>query len=199
MNPNLTLPDLLQLFGEDIVSYAVHNPNVTLEQLQQYPEEKWIKQLHLMSHRVPLDYILEHPEIKWDWIEIMRNHKDIPYDTFPKVIPALIEFAKTNGNFAPSEYHLKSLYYNNRHLSHLDRKRLYEDILQLIVHDTRKNTRYNYDTIVRSPLFLEPTFQEIKEHFAQKRIIRPIVEAITNPDYHQCRKRLTREHNTMQF
>lgn len=103
LNPNLTLPDLLQLFGPDIVSYAVHNPNVTLEQLQQYPEEKWIKQLHLMSHRVPLDYILEHPEIKWDWIEIMRNHKDIPYDTFPKVIPALVEFAKTNGNFAPSD------------------------------------------------------------------------------------------------
>jgi hypothetical protein len=193
-NPNLTLQDLIHLFGSNNLYYAVYNPNVTLEQLQQYPEKKWKKELHKMGHRIPLDYILEHPEIKWDWIEIMRNHKNIPYDTFPRVIPALVQYATTYGNFTPSEYHLKSMYFNvNRHLSHLDRKRLYEDILHLVLHDTRDNSRFPYDTIVQSPLFLEPTFQEIQHHFAKKKIIRLIVETLTNPSYNQCRKRLKRE------
>ena len=55
----------------------------------------------------------------------------------------------------------------------------------------------NIETLFESPLFLEPTFEEIRNYFAGKRIVRCVVDVLTNPAYDQCRKRLRREHEIL--
>jgi hypothetical protein len=227
-NPNLYLQDLLELFGTDVIEYLPYSRNVTFEELQEFTSTKWKNHMYVMHNRipadyiiqqmtdpdwqkhfyvmhycVPLDFILQHPEINWEWMDIMNNHKDIPYDTFPKVVPALTEYVKNKGHYTPTEYHLKTIYYNNLHLSLTDQKRIYEDLIRYVEEHPQDNTRdpppLPNDYLVRSSFFLEPTFQEIKEHFAKKIIIRHMVEALSNPTYQQCRKRLAREHDAMEF
>ena len=202
-NPNLYLKDLLDLFGNDVIKHLPYCPNVSFEELQKLDSKEWESKFYLMHHRVPLDYIIEHSEINWEWIDIIHNHKDISYDIFPKVIPFLTENIKMKGKYFPNEYHLKTIYYFNKYLSITDHKKLYEDLIRFVekhpIDDTRDPPPLPNDYLFMSPFFLEPTFQEIKEYFAKKKIIRHIVEALTNPAYLQCRKRLTREHNTMQF
>jgi hypothetical protein len=194
MNPSLKLQDLLELFGTDILFYAPYNLSVNLEQLQQFPEELWNKLLYVMSHRVPIDYIMEHPEIKWDWPKIIRHNK-IPYDKFQKIVPFIADYVRENLMYTPSEYNLKTMYFSNHYLSHVDRKRVYEDLLRLAIEPLSDGigVRYHCDFLIRSPLFLEPTFQEMKEYFAKKRIVRLLTEVHANPSYKQCHKRLSRE------
>lgn len=202
-NPNLYLKDLLELFGTDVIEHLPYCPNVSFEELQQLDSKEWESKFYLMHYRVPLDYIIEHPEINWEWVDIIHNHKEISYDTFPRVVPFLTEYVKRTGHYTPNEYHLKTIYYFNKYLSLTDHKKLYEDLIRFVekhpIDDTRDPPPLPNDYLFMSPFFLEPTFQEMKEYFAKKKIVRHLVEALSNPAYQQCRKRLTREHNSMQF
>jgi hypothetical protein len=75
-------------------------------------------------------------------------------------------------------------------MPYIDRKRLFEELLC----DCKKT---QFGTIVKQPFFLEPTFAEMREYFAGKKIVRHMVEYISNPSYEQCRKRLKREHTLL--
>jgi hypothetical protein len=225
-NPNLYLQDLLELFGTDVIEYLPYSPNVSFEELlqldstnwkknshvmdtripqeyimQQLENPEWQKQFYVMHYRIPLDYILKHPEINWEWMDIMNHHKDIPYDVFPKVIPALTEDIIKKGHYTPTEYHLKTIYHNNLHLSLTDQKRIFEDLIRYVEKYPNEQVRdpppLSNDYLVRSQFFLQPTFQEMREYFAKKKIIRHIVEVLSNPAYHQCRKRLFREYEEL--
>ncbi len=202
-NPNLCLKDLLDFFGTEVIKHLPYNPKITFEELLGLDCTDMNRCFYLMHYRVPLDYIIQHPEITWNWIDIIHNHKDITYDTFPRVVPLLTEDVKRTGHYTPNEYHLKTMFYFNKHLSLTDHKKLYEDLIRFVKKypkdDTRDPPPLPNDYLFMSPFFLEPTFQEIKKYFAKKKIIRHLVEALSNPAYLQCRKRLTREHNTMQF
>ena len=82
--------------------------------------------------------------------------------------------------------------FNNKHLPYVDKKRLLEELLPKPYANVHFAVAYK--RLIESPLFLEPTFDEIKDYFAKKRIVRILVECMSNPSYQQCRKRLIREH-----
>ena len=55
----------------------------------------------------------------------------------------------------------------------------------------------NYSIFKLKGFITLPTFEEIRAYFAKNKIIRILVECISNPVYAQCRKRLLREHNEL--
>jgi hypothetical protein len=75
-------------------------------------------------------------------------------------------------------------------MPYVDRKMLFEELLS----DCKKDTM---GICLKQPFFLEPTFAEMREYFAGKKIVRHMVEYISNPSYEQGRKRLKREHNKL--
>ena len=223
MNPNLSFDDLLDLFDTipalgyieeqessittatslNALDYAAFNPNTTFEHFQKFPVWFW-KNIKQFANRFPLQYILDHPEHNWDWLEIVYCNKHITYENYHLIIPFLSTHIERMFRYTPTAYHNLEMLYHNKHLTHQDKKRFYEDILTL-VHEripSDKDEPYPLTTflhpvsfVLQSPFFLEPTFQEIKEHFAKKKIIRYMVEVLSNPRYLQCRKRLMREHS----
>ena len=197
MNPNLTFQDLIDLFGLDILDWAAYNPNVTFDDFEKYPLWFW-GSIPELADRLPLDYILQHPEMNWDWENVIDRNKTLTYEAYPKLVQVLTTHIETKCDYTPTEYHLKHLCFYNKHLSLLDRKRFYEDLINLIPHTGPRDYKHlPYDFIMTSPFFLEPTFEEIRQYFAGKKIVRHVVHALTDPAYLQCRKRLQREYGEM--
>jgi hypothetical protein len=219
-NPNLSFNDLLDLFDSmpmlgaieigntvysnppgstslDALDFAAFNPNTTFEDFQKFPHWFW-KNIKQFADRFPLEYIKAHPEHKWDWAEVVYRNKHITYDNHHTLLPTLITYMETTFNYTPSTYHILEMFYHNKHLTHFDKKRFYEDILTIMHQRIPTDIEINvkpFTFVLESPFFLEPTFQEIKEYFAKKKIIRGVVEVLSNPKYLQCRKRLEREHS----
>jgi hypothetical protein len=188
-NPNLTFDDLIDLFGEELpLTYAHECPTFTLQDFQKRPLATW-KNLTLFQHILPLDFIKAHPNEPWIWSSILENNNTLSYDQFnefPNIFPDMPRWA--------NEWHMRHMLFNNKHLSHFDKKCILEkDLLYSPIPPRPYN--FTNQRLIVSPLFLEPTFEEIKEYFAKKRMVRIIVEAMSNPAYSQCRKRLAREHS----
>lgn len=207
-NPNVTFEELCAVFGEENVmssmvcyAWAAHSPTFTLDDFQRYSRlahahEKWGNgNLVGFSAILPLDIILAHqgsPNANWCWLTILKDNKTLTYESHTRIPRSFIQNCESD----EKTWRIKWLLSQNKHLPAWDKKRLMEDLLQC------PNYFKNLDLaglILASPLFLEPTPQEIRQYFASKCIVRHLVEALSNPQYHQCRKRLTREHNTMHF
>jgi hypothetical protein len=193
-NPNLTFQDFLELFGDIVFRYFWYFKNFTLQDFHTYkshPSVQW----HYpdFGHILPLDTILAHPDTKWDYYKILEQNNTLTYE---QVTTTPIPLRCPIPDPTLAQWRVKRHLFENKNIPHIDKKRLLEELLQSI------ETSYNaldFDCLFQSPLFLEPTFQEIQHHFAKKKIIRHIVETLTNPQYLQCRKRLLREHNTMAY
>ena len=188
-NPNPNFQDLYELFGTDpdFFQYASLNPNITLQDFLNYPNEKW--DFTSLSRVLPIEYMIQHPEYEWDWSIVMYYNRTITHANLTKEI---YEHMK--------EYHIKfhriTFYWYgyyaifvNRNVPWYDKKCIFEDLMV--------SNEYEAGYLANLSFFLEPTFQEIREYFAGKKIIRHIVEYISNPKYEQCRKRLKREHEKM--
>lgn len=216
-NPNLTFDDLVSLERDyrdhpaypnfKLLPFSPYNPNTTLDHLQPYsPPPYCYNRLHVMVDRLPLDFILEHPDIPWDWMDIITNNKHITYESISKLHSTFSKYLQKRFDYIPADYHVKTLFYNcSRHMPPHDKKQLYEDILGLVRQGGpgspggQDYARFPYEYILRSPLFLEPTHEEIRQYFAKRRIVRHMVEALSNPHYLQCRKRLQRECANLQI
>jgi hypothetical protein len=190
-NPNLTFEDLLDLFGDSAFRFAYHCKNFTLQDFQKYKSnpkvvDQW--NYHDYCHLLSLETILAAPDIPWDYYKILEKNNTLTYE---QVTTTPIPLRRPIPDPSLKQWHVKRHLFDNKHIPYLYKKRLLEELLQSI---KMCYASCNYDSIFMSPLFLEPTFDEIKEYFAKKRIIRHIVECLTNPAYQQCRKRLLREH-----
>lgn len=159
-NPNLTFEDMQTLFGEAAFLFAYSCVNFTLDDFLKYPLSKWDPGvISCLGNKLPMEFIVAHPEYKWNWISILSFSKHLRYEGYEKVPPELIACANPPQNRDPSPF----------------------------------VGYFMYCWLLESPLFLEPTPEEIREHFAKRRIVRILVEALSNPQYQQCRKRLSRE------
>jgi len=180
-NPSLTFEDHKELLPhdkQDFYPIVSNSPNITQQHILDNPNENWC--FSALGRHLPMEYILSHKEHPWVWSSIYRWNKTLTYEIIRKIIPK-----KTFMTDA-------SLLFYNEHFSYSDKKHLYEDIL--FNHYLKsKNVRPDY--LIDSPFFLEPTFEEIKYYFAGKRIIRCVVECMSNPVYKQCRKRLMKEYH----
>jgi hypothetical protein len=204
-NPNLSFEDIIDVLGiEEVLDYAAFNPNTTFDHFKRYPIRFW-KNVHEFADRAPLEFIMEHPEYNWDWFKVAYCNIHITYENYHTIVPHVSAFIEKRFHYKPGLYHNLHMFYHNKHLSDFDKKRFYEDILAL-VHEKFPNNKdevypptflHPLSFVLQCPQFLEPTFQEIKEYFAKKRIVRILVECITNPSYLQCLKRLIREHNNL--
>ena len=207
-NPNLNFQDLYELIGshEDFYFYASHNPNITVQDFLTAPAAKWdIKHL---SRILPVEFMVEHLEYKWNWTNVICFNKTLTYDKMtPEFYTCIHNFDKkdkdgyityydavTNMTYTAAKVDKDNFYIRlniirtNRHVSWYDKKRIYEDLLRLNL------AHVEFIRLISLPFFLEPTLEEMREHFAGKRIVRGVVEAVSNPVYEQCRKRLKREH-----
>ena len=180
-NPALTIEDLKELLPtKDFYPIVSNSPNITQQHILDNPNEKWC--FSALGRHLPMEYILSHKEHEWVWSSIYRWNKTLTYEIIKKIIPK--ETFMTDA----------SLLFYNEHFPYMDKKKLYEDIL---FNHYLKNKNVRPDYLITSPFFLEPTFEEIKYYFAKKRIIRHIVECLTNPKYKQCQKRLLKEYKTI--
>ena len=202
-NPNLTFDDLLDLFGTTAFGYAYNIPRFTYQDFLKYPLSKWhVPSLHL---KLPLDYIIQHPEYEWKWwsaILVFSPH--LTYETMTRLPPAALQqlkdmWTRNDPNaFAtkPFDIRLKEVFFQNHALDPEDRKHLLQELLAFyLAHPIVPEASYEIGlyNLAMSPLFLEPTFLQIKEYFAKKKMIRILTEVQSNPAFKQCRKRLLRE------
>ena len=209
-NPNLNFQDLQDLLGSHIkfFFYASLNPSITVQDFLSYPNEQW--GFESLSITLPVDFMLEHPEYNWYWNNVLYFNKTLTYkklterfytivqDYYINKYKEGIKFYDTDTNtmYFPGEADQTIFYIKyyliqvNKHVSWHDKKCIFEELLPLTSHP-------HFVRLACIPLFLEPTFQEIRHHFAKKQIVRHIVECLTNPAYEQCRKRLKREHEKM--
>ena len=193
----MSFQELYELCGTDPIffTYISFYPNLTFEDFLKYPHEKWCIFSHNLFSKIPFDYILEHPELKWGWRDVLLYNKTISIEKLTDAVFDEIDSYRLK-NEAPRRlnynrtFMYKHTILSNPHVSYHDKKVIYEDLL----HKMNVN---HYMEIISYPFFLEPTFEEMRDYFAGKRIVRHIVECLTNPGYEQCRKRLKREHEKM--
>lgn len=219
-NPNVSFDDLYKIFGEAVfphVSFCVH---FTPQDFYKHPIDTWMsptadppqtRQCRLYISKVPMDFILAHPEQEWDWIQILQDHPQVTYDTYKQVpedrLQGMDDFWRQHffepiiPDTIPIEYRMKASLFTNKHLPPQDKRRLLEELLAYYRQHPPRTTLhiFLYYPLLISPLFLEPTPQEIREHFAKRRIVRHLVESLSNPAYQQCRKRLAREFQESRF
>jgi hypothetical protein len=176
-NPNLTFEDFIEIFGDDAFDYACSIPRFTVQDFLKY-KDKWCHPVDFCSI-LPMSVIQSYPCQNWNYEIILCSNNTLTYDSL-KEIPKKV-----------NERDARQYLFINQHLPSPDKKRLLEELLPKPY--TAAYFSYTYKSLIESEMFLEPTFQEIKEYFAKKRIVRIVVEAMSNPAYNQCRKRLFRE------
>jgi hypothetical protein len=204
-NPNMTFQELYDLCGTHkyFFGYVSENPNITLNDFLNYkqyddlydtnPSDKhW--NLRYLSSTLPFEYILQHPRRKWYWKDVLTKNKSLTYDKLTEdVLDTIIHHHQFwEGRYLScydGKYYHRCNALMNKYMSYYDKKRLYEDMFM--------NKKPDQTELISHPLFLEPTFEEIRQYFAGKRIVRCVVEAVSNPVYEQCRKRLKREHDQL--
>lgn len=195
-NPNLSFNDVYDIFGECAFRFACACHNFTYEDFLKYPLEKWdVPSLNL---KLPLHYILAHPEYQWHWYSILAHSTELTYDTMHNLPDFLIQELKElwKHKSIPFDLCIKGVFFQNDNIDPIERKRMMADILVYYRdHPPPVIAGHMYLLyILTSELFLEPSEEEIKEYFAKKRIIRLLTEVHVNPSYKQCRKRLFREY-----
>jgi hypothetical protein len=191
-NPNLSLEDLIDLFGEEMCLTYYYQTIYSLGDFQKYPLATWKHhglRLPLFCNILPLSFIKEHLDEPWDWAAILLRNKTLTYDQFNEIPKNIFPDQSIDMN----AWHIRHFLFDNRYLSSFDKRCILEDLLNTQIPEETYPLHRGH--IVVSPLFLEPIFQEqeIKEYFAKKKIVRHLVEALSNPAYQQCRKRLVRE------
>ena len=198
-NPNLSFDDFYELFGDTALCYANRFKNFTYTDYLKYKP----KPITFVRRILPMSVLKSFPpyEIWMTWNDTIRYNKTLSYESLKEIPKDIIK------DHIPivNEWYIRKMLFDNPHVSHYDKKRLLEHLLP------KKNNPFwipytvgniqgypsNIETLFESPLFLEPTFEEMRVYFAGRRIIRCVMESITNPEYDQCRKRLTREHETL--
>jgi hypothetical protein len=195
LNKNLTFRDLYAFFCRGVLDISredafvfLCNPNITTADLAELPNEKW--RYDFLSSVLPAEYLMKN-KLNWDWQIFLQYNKEATCEILERLPPEL--------RYGVYWYHPNPRYwkwaslFSNEHASRRDKERCLREILQ-IVQAGPIMTSY-YMPVVASPLFLEPTFEEIREHLAKRRIVRLVVRALSDPRYAQCRKRLLREHS----
>jgi len=198
-NPAMTFSDLEELLPQSILRYhASGNPNITSADFLKYKDKRdW--DFDTLSKMLPVQFILEHSNYEWSWISLLYCNKTLSYEILKhKTLQSNVKRHYYNYRQALSD---KDIYgkmlgfvLSNRSFPEYDRKRVFEELL---FDYYLKDERLTPDFLIHNALFLEPTFEEIRVYFAGKRIVRCVVEAVSNPEYEQCRKRLKREHETL--
>ena len=196
-NPNMSFQELYELCGThpNFFTYISFYPNLTFEDFLKYPDANWCILSHNLTQKIPFEYLLEHPELKWCWRDILLYNKNISIEKLTDAVFDEIDGHRLK-NEAPRRlnYNRTFMYkytiLKNSHVSYHDKKVIYEDLLN-------KMNVNHYMEVISYPFFLEPTFEEMREYFAGRRIVRYVVQAVSNPEYEQCRKRLKREHEKM--
>jgi len=190
-NPYLHLKDYIELFHTDTFRYASRCKNLTVEDFLNHPNEDW--DILQLSNKLPIEFILQTiNDYAWDWTQITFN-KHLRYEDLDKLIQGFTD--KMDCEYIEDKTSIRNcmkqfvLEYSLQ-MPYIDRKMLYEELLS----DCKKT---QFGTIVKQPFFLEPTFEEMRQYFAGKRVVRRVVECISNPEYEQCRKRLKREHSML--
>ena len=198
-NPALTFSDLEELLPPSILRYhASWNPNLTPEDFLKYKDKSdW--DFDTLSKMLPVEFILKHSNYEWSWISMLYDNRTLSYEILQnKTLQSHVKrhYYKYGQALSDKEIYGKMLgfVFSNRSFPQYDRKKVFEELL---FDYYLKDDRLTPDFLIHSALFLEPTFEEIRNYFAGKRIIRHIVETVSNPEYEQCRKRLKREHETL--
>ena len=197
-NPNLTVTDLYNLFGDTPEFYhrATQNPNFSLQDFLKYPSPKY--DTFALSVILPIDYMFEHPEYHWFWIQAIYNNKTLRYEhinekLFIRVKRELTAYKSEHYDSDAQHKSILNGFFSNPHVPSWDKKQMM-DTLSL---NELKEYPEILQRVIEYPVFLLPSMQKIREYFAKKKIIRHLVEVITNPAYKQCRKRLQREHSNL--
>jgi hypothetical protein len=198
-NPAMTFSDLEELLPSNILRYhASGNPNITPEDFLKYKNKSdW--DFDTLSKMLPVEFILNNSNYEWSWISILYCNKSLSYEILQnKTFQSNVKrhYYKYEQALSDKDIYGKMLgfVFSNRSFPQYDRKKVFEELL---FDYYLKDERLTPDFLIHDALFLEPTFEEIRVYFAGKRIIRHIVETVSNPDYEQCRKRLKREHETL--
>jgi len=198
-NSNLSFDDFYELFGDTALCYANRFKNFTYTNYLKYKP----KQITFFRRILPISVIKSFPpyEMWGAWSDTIKFNKTLSYESLKEIPKNIINHHIPIVN----EWYIRKMLFDNPYVSHFDKKRLLEELLPqknnpfwipYTVGDIRGYPS-NIETLFESPLFLEPTFEEIHVYFAGKRIVRCLVEAVSNPAYEQCRKRLKREHETL--
>ena len=158
-----------------------YNPNITVADLQTHPFENW-NYGYLSKTFKEVEYALQTPWYNWSKESLFCDN---PYMTaelvqkYEHVDERVWQWFSNNpvANFNEVCNH-KSNFVNIKGCS--------EEIA-----DYFKIRTYSMFKLKGT---LIPSTQEIQKYFAKKKIVRILVECISNPVYAQCRKRLLREH-----
>ena len=195
-NKHLTFRDLYAFFCRGVLDISrddafglLCNPNITTTDLADFPDEKW--RYDFLSSVLPADYLIANRKLNWNWQVFLQYNKGATCE--------ILEQLPSDCNCGAYWYHPNPRYwmwaslFSNQHASRRDKERCMREILQ----DGTHSNMCHYMPVVASPLFLQPTLEEsveaLKIHLAKRRIVRIVVQALTDPAYAQCRRRLLRE------
>ncbi len=149
-----------------------YNETITGEDIEIHKDKPW--NFLRVSHNIKdIEYVFEHPEFSWDYWTLFSRNKHMTKEL-------AIKYNTT------SQFNYAVVWYCANPVATA------ADINELITNKlVSKKDQYIY---VSKSDFLEPSWKEIREYFAKKKIIRILTEINANPDYLWCRKRLAREH-----
>lgn len=216
-NSNLTFEDLQTLFGEAAFLFAYSCVTFTLDDFLNVPLSKWDPGvITCLGNQLPMEFIVSHPEYNWNWISMLSFSKHLRYEGYEKVPPELIACLEDVWKKVPTapwaapapdtRHRVMGSYFKNPYLPVHQQRHLMDELLAYYRANPPQNrdpspfkNYFMYCWLLESPLFLEPTPEEIREHLAKRRIIRILVEVLSNPVYLQCRKRLAREFHSFQL
>lgn len=145
-----------------------YNETITGEDIDVHKDKHW-NFFRVGKNIKDIDYVFEHPEFEWDYWSVFTENKNMTKELALKYDKVIWYCVNPNATVADIDEFVKT--------QKIDKK-------------------YQYYLFCK-PDFLEPSFQEIREYFARKKIIRILAEINANPDYAWCRKRLTREHSQL--
>lgn len=160
------------------------NPNITMADLEAYPLDNW-NYGFLSKTFKEVEYALKTPCFNWSKESLFCDNPHMTAELVQKyehVDERVWQWFSYNpvANFNEVCNH-KSNFVNIKGCS--------EEIADYFATRTYSMFRLKGALI--------PSTQEIRAYFAKKKIIRILVEAVSNPTYAQCRKRLLREHSKL--
>jgi hypothetical protein len=166
-----------------------YNKNITAADIRKHPDEDWNYQ-PLSEFIDDIPFVFENPRHNWDlWRVFVRNKhmtKELAVAYQDKIGPSGLFFYSANPVCTCKEVNDFITTYDG-----------YKKVSLFLYSNHTHGCKKFSENFFKKPDFLEPSFEEIREYFAKKKIIRLITEVHVNPMYMWCKRRLLREHTQL--
>lgn len=185
---NKLLPGKTFISKDEVFSKLSYNKNITSADIKKYPNEDW-NYIPLSEIIDDIPYVFENYRKNWDLYSVfVRNKhmtKELAIQYENKMGPSGIYFYIANPVCTCEE--IKEFVTKYRH----------KKVSIFLYSEHKEGCKRFSENFFKKPDFLQPSFQEMKEYFAKKKIIRILVEVVTCPAYLWCRNRLTKEYTVL--